>query len=580
MKKLATIQIIIFLALPVLLFAQTVQDEFNNSKLVIPPKIVYEQSNINVTPPELSFLYEELKSARKIGDKEYTNQILQQIYKLLGREYNTQVYEDIEPQEKEFFIEDNKDDFIQFDFGNDINITNMNSDQRAPSMDVANNGDIYLAYENYNLISPFTYPYITIKKSTDNGFSWSTITNFYSSSEALLFPDIEIGEGGGEDWIFVVYHKEDSKDARLYKRPLAGGSGSFRLIDSNDAVRVRLALDDDVWPNEYWLYVSYINDDIIYDDVKFRRSVDFGETWPDSICVDLSGNQYDNNDIAFGNDDEIYIVSLNDNKGEADVVVIKSTNFGITWGDPVIISQNDKAAFPRIAASHSNNSVVVLYEYWYSSTDRDIYYSYSTNEGTSWTIHNYLDNSTDEERFPSICAEHSSTSSDFHACWFDDGNINYTFTDYISDGWESQCQVNDQSNASDGDFPAISSINNEKLVVWAGTGNALDIYFDKDPSNGIEENSIQIPVQANLLQNYPNPFNPTTTLEYQIPKSSFVTLKIYDVMGKEVVTLVKGKKSPGTYSTTFDASHLSSGAYFYRIEAGSFVDTKRMLLIK
>jgi len=89
-----------------------------------------------------------------------------------------------------------------------------------------------------------------------------------------------------------------------------------------------------------------------------------------------------------------------------------------------------------------------------------------------------------------------------------------------------------------------------------------------------------IPDEYSLDQNYPNPFNPVTRICYAIPVEGFVTLKIYDVLGKEVMTLVNEPKQAGYYDTEFSGSNLASGLYFYKLEAGSFVETKRMLLIK
>ena len=83
-----------------------------------------------------------------------------------------------------------------------------------------------------------------------------------------------------------------------------------------------------------------------------------------------------------------------------------------------------------------------------------------------------------------------------------------------------------------------------------------------------------------LAQNYPNPFNPTTTINYKIPKTSFVTLKIYNVLGKEIATLVNEEKPAGNYNVEFNAKGLSSGIYFYRIRAGEYVQTKKMILMK
>jgi len=83
-----------------------------------------------------------------------------------------------------------------------------------------------------------------------------------------------------------------------------------------------------------------------------------------------------------------------------------------------------------------------------------------------------------------------------------------------------------------------------------------------------------------LQQNYPNPFNPTTTIKYQIPELSFVILKVYDVLGNEIETLVNKEKAVGNYEVNFNAASLPSGVYFYRLQAGNFVDIKKMVLLK
>ena len=97
---------------------------------------------------------------------------------------------------------------------------------------------------------------------------------------------------------------------------------------------------------------------------------------------------------------------------------------------------------------------------------------------------------------------------------------------------------------------------------------------------GINNNNNEIPVEYALNQNYPNPFNPSTTIRYALPRSSNVTLKIYDMLGNEVKTVVNEFKTAGNYSVNFDASSLSSGVYFYKIVAGDFTDAKKMTLVK
>ena len=94
------------------------------------------------------------------------------------------------------------------------------------------------------------------------------------------------------------------------------------------------------------------------------------------------------------------------------------------------------------------------------------------------------------------------------------------------------------------------------------------------------DDKAQIPICSMLFQNYPNPFNPATQISYALSASGFVSLKVYDVLGKEVATLVNELKEAGSYEVKFDALKLSSGIYFYRITAGSFIQTKKMVVAK
>ena len=100
---------------------------------------------------------------------------------------------------------------------------------------------------------------------------------------------------------------------------------------------------------------------------------------------------------------------------------------------------------------------------------------------------------------------------------------------------------------------------------------------------GIEESQVYestIPKDCILSQNYPNPFNPSTTMEFTLPKSEFVTLKVYNVLGEEIKTLVNNKLQAGNHTYEFDGSNLASGVYLYRIEAGEFQQVRKMVLIK
>jgi hypothetical protein len=98
---------------------------------------------------------------------------------------------------------------------------------------------------------------------------------------------------------------------------------------------------------------------------------------------------------------------------------------------------------------------------------------------------------------------------------------------------------------------------------------------------GVNTIETKIPEKFSLYQNYPNPFNPATNIRFEIPgRGQFVTLKVYNILGRIVETLVNQQLTPGTYEVKWNAGKNSSGVYFYKLESGNFVETKKMLMIK
>ena len=97
---------------------------------------------------------------------------------------------------------------------------------------------------------------------------------------------------------------------------------------------------------------------------------------------------------------------------------------------------------------------------------------------------------------------------------------------------------------------------------------------------GINTSWVEPVAVFKLRQNYPNPFNPSTTIKYELPRASQVSLKVYDILGREVSVLVNEKKDAGAYEVKFNGSNLASGMYFYRLRAGDYVAVKKLLLMK
>ncbi|MCX6162118.1 MAG: T9SS type A sorting domain-containing protein [Ignavibacteriae bacterium] len=135
------------------------------------------------------------------------------------------------------------------------------------------------------------------------------------------------------------------------------------------------------------------------------------------------------------------------------------------------------------------------------------------------------------------------------------------------------------SNAKDYKFRIKDAVTGKIVNTEISDGGEITINENIDKLIIYNDNNL-IPDTYDLAQNYPNPFNPVTTIKYQIPKSGLVTIKIFDVLGREVKSLVNEKKDAGYYSIKFDASTLASGIYFYRLISGSYTSIKKMALIK
>lgn len=122
----------------------------------------------------------------------------------------------------------------------------------------------------------------------------------------------------------------------------------------------------------------------------------------------------------------------------------------------------------------------------------------------------------------------------------------------------------------------VAILSDGRLV--AGT-ETFGVYVTSTPvtSTAIVD---QIPLSSSLFQNYPNPFNPSTTIRYELPSRVHVTLTIFNTLGQQVAVLVNETQEPGYHNVKFDGSGLASGVYFYRLQAGDYVATKKLLILK
>jgi hypothetical protein len=153
--------------------------------------------------------------------------------------------------------------------------------------------------------------------------------------------------------------------------------------------------------------------------------------------------------------------------------------------------------------------------------------------------------------------------------------------------WSSLGTGSSNGVSGDGIFVSVTAlavVGNEVYVGGffnsAGGVSANNVARWNSGTSRVEQLSSTAPKTFLLEQNYPNPFNPSTTIRYQLPVASEVKLEVYDVLGKKVATLVSERQAAGYYQYVWNANGLTSGVYFYRLQAGGFVETKKMMLVK
>ncbi|MFC2092740.1 T9SS type A sorting domain-containing protein [Bacteroidota bacterium] len=341
-----------------------------------------------------------------------------------------------------------------------------------------------------------SYQYLNIRKSTNSGNTWTTITIPPGGTTGFVAPYI-LGVNNPN----IIY----AGRSRVYKSTNGGSSwtttNNGNNLDGNPVLTFGISSID---ANKVFASTAPVGSRS-----KIFRTTNGGDNWddvtsilPDRYPIDIA--------VDPENDTYVYIVF----SGFGSSHIYKSSNSGDNWVD-IGQSLPDVPTSSVIVDPQSSKII-------YLGNDLGIYVT--TNSGASWLE-------------------------------FQNGMVDAAIIMDLS----------------------ISPGNRKLRAATHGKG-----VFEKDlldPTVGVSSNTNFIE-GYNLGQNYPNPFNPVTKINFDIPKSGFVTLKIYDMLGKEVQTLVSSDLTTGSYSVDFDASRLTSGVYFYKLKTNDYSDVKKMVLIK
>lgn len=267
------------------------------------------------------------------------------------------------------------------------------------------------------------------------------------------------------------------------------------------------------------------------------RSTDLGESW------ELKGKHFTScTSIITDKENNIYLTDAS--------WMWKSTDAGETW------SLENSFGQPGLKCSATSNDNIFVFG-WYG------WFWKSKDYGKSWTKYNYSSFGLDKAfLFTSVCE----ASSNHYYLGTDVGLFE------SSDGGETWKNVENE-------------FKNIRINYLTKTSDG-EIYMATDV--GLYKNSIltnvshieEIVSEFSIEQNYPNPFNPTTTIKYSTPKHSNIEIKVFDVLGREITTLVNDIKAPGSYETSFNGRSLSSGVYYYQIKADQYFKRLKMLLVK
>jgi len=466
------------------------------------------------------------------------------------------------------------------DWDNDVLITSGKA--YDISMDISADGDIYIAVsgrKDGTSIKDSVYIY----KSTDGGSTWSEWSFIWTST--LEFDQVELmcfDHPSGTEAYILLFYLFDNGWLRVGRSDM--NTPGWTYYDIVSANVLDFAVDRNYSQSNYRAICVYDSSNRIYSTRSEPSS--YGTVWQDKVHINnLLGRDLD---FAYGWNGAVY-TTFNGNVS-GNLYVIENTNYAdpTSW-DPqytVATGNVDTTRHAEIIASredYPDNQVIVLFEKKSSPTINTYDLFDATRDNNVWVAYsNWV--VPDENKWPSMSIGYTATQN-FRAAFVQSDELNMPprrikYKTFDGSNWSGSLQF------SDGDVtglqkPEVRDIDGDTPVSAFVGANYLGVYFDnEDWISDVQPLDNKIPDTYSLYQNYPNPFNPSTNIRYSVPELSFVNIKVFSLIGEEIAELVNEELQSGNYEVNFSATNLPSGIYFYRLQTGSFVVTKKMILMK
>lgn len=415
---------------------------------------------------------------------------------------------------------------------------------------------------------------IYYKRSADGGVNWGADTRLTNNAAGSGYPSVTVSGSV----VHVVWY--DNRDGNLeiyYKHSADSGVnwGADTRLTNNTAN----SYNPSITVSGTVVHVVWRDDRDGNDEIYYKRSTDSGVSWDvdTRLTNNTSFSEYSSVTVSGS---VLHVVWADFRDGNDEIYYKRSTDAGISWGADTRLT-NNSAISTRPSVSVSGTVVHVV---WREDRDgnEEIYYKRSTDAGASWGTDTRLTNNSSLSWNPTVTV----SGTVVHVVWYDfrDGNGEIYYKRSTDGGVSWGADTRLTNNTAESWSPSVSVSGSVVHVVWQDDrdGN-WEIHYKNDPTGnpiGIININSEIPEQFYLSQNYPNPFNPVTNIKFAIPKTGFVKLTIFELMGREIETLVNEYLDAGTYNADWNASGYSSGVYFYKIQAGEFIETRKMILVK